>query len=134
VVLLGVRYTLILLLFSCAAWGQDKWEYRIYPDTQKLKVIEYYPASTRCGGFFSINSMAICFNTRGETIRVIEICPGEKKFKHDQIVFFSPDKNIPNDRNPHLPIIYEDGKEKVNPFIEKYKIVTITTYGQLKEK
>lgn len=129
-----MKHTLLLLLFSYAAWGQDKWKYRIYPDTQKLKVIDYYPADTRCGGRVLIYSMAICFNTRGETIRVIEICPGPKKFKHDEIVLFYPDKNIPNDRNPHLPYIAEGEKEKVNPFIEQYKIVTITTYGQLKHQ
>ncbi|HEX7415437.1 MAG TPA: hypothetical protein VF411_15450, partial [Bacteroidia bacterium] len=99
-----MKYTIILLLFSCAAWGQNKWEYRIYPDTQKLKVIEYYPTFTRCGRAL-IYSVAICFNTRGETIRVIEICPGPKEFKKDQIVFFYPDKKIPDDKNPHLPCI-----------------------------
>jgi hypothetical protein len=103
------------------------WDYKVYPDTQKLKIIYYYPAYARCGRV-SMNAMAICFNTRGETIRVIETCPGPKEFKDGEVVLFYPNSVIPKDKNPHLD--YIDGK--LNPSLKKHKLVTITTYGQLK--
>ncbi|MFI5141674.1 MAG: hypothetical protein ACHQII_04905 [Bacteroidia bacterium] len=53
-----------------------------------------------------------------------------KQFKHDEIVSFYPDKEIPDDKDPHLPFI--DGER--NPFLKQYKQVTITTYGKLKKQ
>ena len=106
-----------------------KWDYRVYPDTQKLKIIDYYPAFTHCGRVY-VNAMAICFNTRGETIRVIDSCPGPKEFKNDEVVFFCPSSEIPKDKNPHLFCI----DEKLNSTLKKFSKVTITTYGKLKSQ
>ncbi|MBL7935164.1 MAG: hypothetical protein JNM51_05070 [Bacteroidia bacterium] len=107
----------------------SKWDYKVYPDTQKLKIIDYYPAYALCGRVY-MNAMAICFNIRGETIRVIETCPGPKEFKNGEIVFFYPNSIIPKDKNPHLVNI--DGE--LNPALKRSSKVTITTYGQLKSQ
>ena len=128
---------LILLSFNLT-YGQNhkvteidsitaKWDYRLYPDTQKLKIIDYYPAYALCGRAY-MNAMAICFNTRGETIRVIETCPRPKEFKNGEVVFFYPSTTIPKDKNPHLV------NGRLNPALKKASEVTITTYGQLKSQ
>jgi len=102
------------------------WSYQIFPDTQKVKVIDYYPVTTRCGRALNY-SMAICFITTGQTIRIIEQCPDAKAFKHGDVITFIPSATIPADKNLYLP--YIDGD--INPFILKYSQVRITTYGLL---
>ncbi|MES2515924.1 MAG: hypothetical protein V4580_17350, partial [Bacteroidota bacterium] len=83
---------IFICLVSCISYAQQQkpvhdidsiiqnWDYRIYPDTEKLKMIEYYPAFAFCGRVY-VNALAICVNTRGETIRVIDCSPGPKEFK-----------------------------------------------------
>jgi len=103
------------------------WNYQIFPDTQKVRIIDYYPVTFRCGGRVLIYSMAICFITTGQTVRIIEQCPISKTFEHGDIITFIPSTTIPMDKNPYLPFI--DGN--INPFIFKYSQVKITTYGRL---
>lgn len=134
------RNTFIFLILHtfCAAQGQNptisneidsitaKWNYIVYPEAQELKVIEYYPAYSRCGRLY-INAMAICTNTRGETIRVIETCPGPKNIKSGELVYFYPSSVIPRDTDPHL--VYFD--EKLILILKNYQEITTTTFGQL---
>lgn len=107
----------------------SKWNYIVYSGAQELKIIEYYPAYSRCGRLY-VNAMAICTNSKGETIRIIETCPGPKKFKSGELVYFYPSSVIPRDTDPHL--VYFD--ETLSLILKNYQEITETTFGQLKKQ
>lgn len=102
------------------------WKYFTLQDTIFVKVIAYSSAHTRCDRATE-NAMAIAQDNVGDTIRIIEVCPGPKNIEVGQLYILHFDQTIPENKNPNL--IYIDNKP--NSFIFKYPTIKKTTYGRL---
>jgi hypothetical protein len=100
-----MKYTIILLLFSCAAWGQTpcdttinrnpsrcKWTYFKLDKSIEGAVIVHYKAGAGCGTF-AFASLTIV-KIDADTIRVLDLC-NENLYLVGQKIKISPEDKPP---------------------------------------
>ena len=91
-------------------------------------IIDYYSAFTRCDRAIE-NGLAIV-EYESDTIRIIDMCPGERDNIIGDTLIFEPENKLFENNN--LGIIYIDGNP--NPILFKHRKVLKTTFGQLRKK
>lgn len=105
----------------------DNWISVIFRDTIQLEMVLYVKAYFYCGTFVD-NAFAICKDEKGDTLRVIELCPGPKNYKTGQKFKFITYPFITKDKKTyqkHLPSD-ETATERLN-----YIHIKPTSFGKL---
>ncbi len=126
----------LISLFTSFTYGQnkpsgfeisDKWTCVVYQDSIQLEMISYFKANFHCGTLID-NSLAICRDKKGDTLRVIELCPGPKDYKTGQLFTFATYKYITQDKKTYKKYFPDD--ESANEKF-KYNHIEPTSFGRL---
>ena len=102
------------------------WEYQVLKDTMTVRIIEYYKAHSYCGTK-PVTAMAICIDNKGDSLRIIELCPGPKDFKTGDLLDFYPYSHITQNKKS-----YEKYKMS-DEYLDQYRFNTVnkTTFAKL---
>ncbi len=102
------------------------WEYKVLKDTMTVRVIEYYKAHSYCGST-PVTAMAICIDNKGDSLRIIELCPGPKDFKTGDLLDFYPYNHITQNKKSYQK--YKMSDEHIDQY--RFNTVTRTTFAKL---
>ena len=102
------------------------WQYLVLKDTMTVRLVKYYKAYCYCG-LSIVKAMAICVDNKGDSLRILELCPGPKDYHEGDLLDFYPYSHITQNQKT-----YE--KYKISDeYVHQYSFNTInkTTFAKL---